>query len=147
MYLTSKWQYKPLTVRLMHSFDSIVLIDDDPINNLINKRLISKLEFYSEVEEYLEAENALKAILNTPIQKKLLILLDINMPVMNGWDFLKHYLEKCQERDDVIVMLSSSIDFQDRKKSKEYPCVSGFIEKPLTHKKLLDVLNAYDPQK
>ncbi|MDN3670120.1 response regulator [Echinicola jeungdonensis] len=128
----------------MQSFDSIVLIDDDPINNLINKRLISKLEFNSEVEEYLEAENALNAILETSSQKKLLILLDINMPVMNGWDFLKLYLEKCQNRKDVIVMLSSSIDFQDRKKSEEYPCVSGFIEKPLTHKKLLEVLKTFD---
>ncbi len=131
----------------MLSFDSIVLIDDDPINNLINKRLISKLNISSSVDEYMEAENALSAILSLAPEEKLLILLDINMPVMNGWDFLNHYLEKCTDRKDTIIMLSSSIDYQDRKKSEEYVCVSGFIEKPLTHQKLIDILSAHDQAK
>ncbi|MBD8487578.1 response regulator [Echinicola sp. CAU 1574] len=124
----------------MFSFDSIVLIDDDPINNLINKRLISKMNLSSNVEEFLEAENALEQIIALGHNKKLLILLDINMPVMNGWDFLDQYEQNCTGRDDVILMLSSSIDFQDRKKSEEYLSVQGFIEKPLTSQKLVETL-------
>ncbi|WP_200976205.1 response regulator [Echinicola sp. 20G] len=124
----------------MFSFDSIVLIDDDPINNLINKRLISKMNLSSNVEEFLEAENALEQIISLGRDKKLLILLDINMPVMNGWDFLDQYEQNCTGRDDIILMLSSSIDFQDRKKSEEYLSVQGFIEKPLTSQKLVETL-------
>ncbi|WP_143961665.1 response regulator [Litoribacter populi] len=124
----------------MYSFDSIVLIDDDPINNLINRRLISKLDISPRVAEYLEAEKALGCIQSLHREEKLLILLDINMPVMNGWDFLSQYLNFCTLRKDKIVMLSSSIDFQDRQKAEEYDCVSGFIEKPLTPEKLKKLL-------
>jgi CheY-like chemotaxis protein len=124
----------------MYSFDSIVLIDDDPINNLINKRLISKLEICPKVDEFLEAEKALCTIQAMGNNGHLLILLDINMPVMNGWDFLHQYLEVCNVREDKIIVLSSSIDFQDRQKAKEFHCVSGFIEKPLTPDKLKNAL-------
>ena len=124
----------------MYSFDSIVLIDDDPINNLINKRLISKLDICPKVDEFLEAEKALYTIQAMGSDSHLLILLDINMPVMNGWDFLNQYLEVCKVREDKIIVLSSSIDFQDRQKAEEFNCVSGFIEKPLTPDKLKNIL-------
>jgi CheY-like chemotaxis protein len=124
----------------MYSFDSIVLIDDDPINNLINKRLINKLNLCPKVDEYLEAEKALGCIQSMDKEEKLLILLDINMPVMNGWDFLNQYLNICKCREDKIIMLSSSIDFQDRQKAEEFECVTGFIEKPLTPDKLREIL-------
>ncbi|MBD3627756.1 response regulator [Cyclobacterium sp.] len=120
----------------MYPFDLIVLIDDDPINNLINKRLINKLNLTPKTIEFLEAEQALEYLKKPDLEKKVLILVDINMPVMNGWDFLSQYVEFQKERNDRIIMLSSSIDFQDRQKSKEFPFVSGFIEKPLTHEKL-----------
>ncbi|SHN13600.1 CheY chemotaxis protein or a CheY-like REC (receiver) domain [Cyclobacterium lianum] len=120
----------------MYPFDLIVLIDDDPINNLINKRLINKLNLTPKTIEFLEAEQALEYLKNPDLEKKVLILVDINMPVMNGWDFLSQYVELENQRNDRIIMLSSSIDFQDRQKSKEFPFVSGFIEKPLTHEKL-----------
>ena len=124
----------------MYSFDLIVLIDDDPINNLINKRLIKKLVLSPYIKEFLEAEEALKYIHGLNYAKKVLILVDINMPVMNGWDFLKEYARFESAREDKIVMLSSSIDFQDRQKTKNFPCVDGFIEKPLTFEKLKNIL-------
>jgi CheY-like chemotaxis protein len=124
----------------MQSFYSIILVDDDPINNLINKRLISKLELSPIVEEFLVAEQALTRIGCLAPENRILILLDINMPVMNGWDFLSRYLERFTDRTDKIIMLSSSIDFQDRQKAKLFSCVDGFIEKPLTPDKIKNIL-------
>ena len=123
----------------MYLFDLIVLIDDDPINNLINKRLINKLDISPTVIDFLEAEKALQYVdSNNGI--KTLILLDINMPVMNGWDFLTSYAELQTPRKDKIIMLSSSIDHQDRQKSRGFNFVQGFIEKPLTREKLEKML-------
>lgn len=124
----------------MYPFDLIVLIDDDPINNLINKRLINKLNLSPKTIEFLEAEKALDYLKSLDCEKKILILVDINMPVMNGWDFLDHYIDLENYRNDRVIMLSSSIDFQDRQKSKQFPFVRGFIEKPLTHEKLQNLL-------
>lgn len=129
--------------RLMLAFDSIVLIDDDPINNLINKRLLGRLNLCDEIAEFLEAKDALEKIRELDNEKKLLIFLDINMPVMNGWDFLTQYDLQCPKREDIILMLSSSIDYQDRKKSRTFEAVKGFIEKPLTNQKLFEILPEY----
>ena len=120
----------------MYSFDLIVLIDDDPINNLINKRLISKLDLSSNILDFLDAEKALKYLCSSYDRKKVLIFLDINMPAMNGWDFLNHYAKIKNSRKDRIIMLSSSINHQDRQKSLDNKDVEGFIEKPLTREKL-----------
>lgn len=125
----------------MESYSSILLIDDDPINNLINKRLIAKLEIGNKIEEYLEAEKAIERIRELESDKSILIFLDINMPVMNGWDFLYQYLNQFEDRKDTIVVLSSSIDIQDKNKAMGFSCVEGFIEKPLSPEKIKNLLS------
>lgn len=123
----------------MYLFDLIILIDDDPINNLINKRLINKLAISPDVIEFSEAEKALE-YLKTSTGRGNLILLDINMPVMNGWDFLSCYAELEDRIDESIIMLSSSIDNQDSQRSRTFSFVQDFIEKPLTREKLARAL-------
>ena len=125
----------------MFAFDLIVLIDDDPINNLINKRLINKLNPSVDILEFMEVEKAL-VFLNNVSGGENLILLDINMPVMNGWDFLVFYAKIKDKRNDKIIMLSSSIDNQDRQRAMEFSYVEGFIEKPLTGAKLEKALSS-----
>ncbi|SDC66625.1 Response regulator receiver domain-containing protein [Algoriphagus faecimaris] len=120
----------------MIHFDAIFLVDDDPINNLINKRLLKKMNFSENIYEFLEAEQALENIAQIPSDSSIMVFLDINMPVMNGWEFLNQYLEKFQNRKDKIVILSSSIDYQDRQRAFDYEVVSGFLEKPLTLDKI-----------
>ncbi|EAZ79898.1 response regulator [Algoriphagus machipongonensis] len=127
----------------MIHFDAIFLVDDDPINNLINKRLLSKVEITERIQEFLEGQFAIERLNEEPLDKTLLIFLDINMPVMNGWEFLEAYMEQHPNRKDKIVILSSSIDFQDRQKAKGYPVVSGFLEKPLTLDKIHMQLSKY----
>lgn len=124
----------------MRTYDVIILVDDDQINNLINKRLITKLDISDTVEEYLDAEKAIERIKSLGKKDKVLILLDINMPVMNGWDFLNFYTEKFSSRNDKIVMLSSSIEARDRQRAFGYDVVDGFLEKPLTPEKMKSLL-------
>ncbi len=120
----------------MLRFDVIFLVDDDPINNLINRRILDKIGIGEFIEEFLSAQEALEKIKQLPKKDSLLIFLDINMPVLNGWEFLEKYSALFPERKDRIVILSSSIDYQDRQKAFEYPIVSGFLEKPLSLEKI-----------
>lgn len=123
----------------MPLFDAVFLVDDDPINNLINRRLLEKVGISDRIVEFLSGEVALEMLSAEPMDSKVLILLDINMPVMNGWEFLDKYISILPHRNDKILILSSSIDFQDRQKAKGYAEVRGFIEKPLH----LDILKDY----
>ncbi|WP_339699821.1 response regulator [Algoriphagus aquimarinus] len=125
----------------MTHFDTIFLVDDDPINNLINKRLLGKIGISENIVEFLEGEEALDKLNDFDPQHSLLIFLDINMPVLNGWEFLDKYLELYGHRSDKIVILSSSIDYQDRFKAQGYEIVSGFLEKPLTLGKIEEIRN------
>lgn len=127
----------------MIQFDAIFLVDDDPINNLINKRLLGKVGISDQIIEFLEGEEALTQIEILPSEHQVLIFLDINMPVLNGWEFLEKYIQIFPNRQDKIVILSSSIDYQDRQKAREYQIVSGFLEKPLTLDKIYSQLEKY----
>ncbi|MFC3415332.1 response regulator [Algoriphagus hitonicola] len=124
-------------------FDAIFLVDDDPINNLINKRLLKKMKYSENIYEFLEAEKALENIASLPPTQSIMVFLDINMPVMNGWEFLNEYLIQFENRKDKIVILSSSIDFQDRQRAMGYDIVSGFLEKPLTLEKIESQMKKY----
>jgi CheY-like chemotaxis protein len=125
----------------MIHFDTIFLVDDDPINNLINKRLLVKVGITHQIIEFVEGEYALEQIQNQNSENNILIFLDINMPVLNGWEFLEKYVTNFPHRKDKIIILSSSIDFQDRQKAKAFDIVSGFLEKPLTIEKINSQLN------
>ncbi|WP_339876532.1 response regulator [uncultured Algoriphagus sp.] len=127
----------------MIQFDTIFLVDDDPINNLINKRLIGKVGITENIIEFLEGEEALIKLKDIDPKQSLLIFLDINMPVLNGWEFLDKYQKMHSDRSDKIVILSSSIDYQDRFKAQEYSIVSGFLEKPLTLDKIRMQMEKY----
>ncbi|WP_057935957.1 response regulator [Algoriphagus resistens] len=127
----------------MIQFDTIFLVDDDPINNLINKRLLGKVDIAKDIVEFLEGEEALLKLNDIDVNESILIFLDINMPVLNGWEFLDKYQEIHAERSDKIVILSSSIDYQDRFKAQGYKIVSGFLEKPLTLDKIKSQIEKY----
>lgn len=128
----------------MIRFDTIFLVDDDPINNLINKRLLGKVQISNNIVEFFEGEDALVKLNDLDPNRPILIFLDINMPVLNGWEFLEKYQEIHANRCDKIVILSSSIDYQDRFKAQGFKIVSGFLEKPLTLEKIKTLHETFD---
>jgi CheY-like chemotaxis protein len=110
----------------------IYLIDDDPLNNLINRKLISRILPDVEIIEDSDARIALERIKNE--FKPDLILLDLNMPGMNGWEFLDHFQKMGKEI--TVYILTSSIDSADYKKAENYKLVKKYIEKPLNSQKI-----------
>ncbi len=130
--------------------DSILFIDDDPITLMLCKMVIKKASFSNEIatskngEEALQYFNTLKQLdSNGEIKKQpQLIFLDLNMPVMGGWEFLDSFstLDYADYNKTKVIILSSTIDPDDLEKSKKYPMVIDFLSKPIS-KEMLEYVN------
>lgn len=132
----------------------ILLIDDDEINNFLNVKLIKRLDIASHIEIAVNGKMGLdyltcsgKYIHNECFPQPGLILLDINMPLMNGWEFLEEYdkLNENQKGQHVLAMLSSSDNPDDINRAKSNDKIVGFINKPLTIEKLKEIIQKYFP--
>lgn len=115
----------------------VFIIDDDPIHQRIAQIMISKHQLFDEYVSFTEAGKGLQFLEeNCEVIEALpdVILLDLNMPVMDGWDFLDKF-EKIRHtliKDIRIFIVSSSVDEKDISRSQSYASVKGFISKPLT---------------
>lgn len=125
-----------------------MLIDDDRITNIVNERLIKKADCTESISIFTSAEEALKYLKNDTDEnyvKPQLIFLDINMPVMNGWQFLDEYklLKASQKADAILMMLTSSLNIEDEKRAHNHEVELSFKRKPLTSKMLQEILESY----
>ena len=113
-----------------------MLIDDSQIDNMVNTHILTKNNVAEHIIVHSSATNALtylSANVNSNDENTIpqVILLDINMPIMNGFDFLDSFIRLANKQISVY-MLTSSIDDADMIKSLKYPCVKGYFSKPLT---------------
>ena len=120
-----------------------VIVDDDPQNNSLSKIAIRKSLGDVVVKDFEIPESGLefieKEFQNENDGRKTILLLDINMPTMTGWEFLESFDNFTEEIKDQfrIYMLSSSVDPSDIERARSNPLVTDFIEKPL-NKEILE---------
>ncbi len=134
----------------MKKLNKVLLVDDDYISNFLNKLLIRDMNLADKTYFATNGEEALEFIkenCTTNDGEELasdcldLILLDINMPVMNGFEFLEEFYKIENRNNNIyIIMLTSSSDFKDMQKAKNYN-VAGFINKPLTEEKINNIVS------
>jgi CheY-like chemotaxis protein len=115
----------------------IALIDDDMITNIINERNLMALGYDFKIEKFNSGRSALDFIKEKLKSNELLpniIFLDINMPMMNGWEFMKEYqaLKLSLSSNIRLFMLTSSSAEQDLQKVKEFPEIEEYLIKPLS---------------
>lgn len=133
----------------MNRIGCTLLVDDDPINNFINQQLIDELEITDTltlVNNGQEAVDFLKDAYGDAAKCPDLILLDINMPVMDGFEFLQEFKHMAfPHKDKVkIVMLTTSTSQKDAERLEEHK-IAGFIHKPLTVEKLMELVDKLFP--
>ena len=117
---------------------SIFLVDDQYITNFINKKLIEVTGMCKSVYDFTDPVEALEHLEQI---LPYLILLDLNMPEIDGWDFLEK-MEGFNTIADVVIVTSST-SILDKEKAKNYDRVKGFFVKPLNNKTVLSIISKY----
>ena len=118
---------------------NVLFIDDDRPTNIINERLAQRSNVFKNIQVYMHSEEALE-YLTELVNKRLpfpdLIFLDINMPALNGWEFLDAFKQLGLENKIKVVMLSTAVNIPDIKKESYGTVVSAFERKPLSLDKI-----------
>ncbi|TDD98591.1 response regulator [Flavobacterium cellulosilyticum] len=125
----------------------IWVIDDDLIYQTIIKKLILKTGVFSAYSSFSNGKEAINILKNTLEENASylpdVILLDINMPIMDGWEFMEE-IKKIRSRIEnriKIYIVSSSIAVEDKNKSKSYSDIIGYIPKPISVNDLLAIVS------
>lgn len=130
----------------MTRFKCLLLVDDDPIATFVNRAPLNKLS--DSIEVATNGEEALNKLLDAKAVNNhcpKLIFLDINMPVKDGFEFMKSFNELDQQHKDhiVVVVLSTSNNDKDIQRMQDLG-VKYFIQKPLTEEKIIDLLISFE---
>lgn len=127
--------------------NDILLVDDDAITNFLNETLLQEMNVADHIDIVYDGLKALDFIkkhwtydeftIQAPDDK--LILLDINMSTMNGFEFLEHFEKIGQSQKVTVALLTTSVNKQDMNKAENYK-VKDYIEKPLNEDKVRALL-------
>ncbi len=135
---------------MKQKLNCILVIDDDEPTNFFTQMILEESDCANNIRIVQSGQEALhylaksaagenKALYPSPD----LIFLDINMPAMDGWEFLGEYKKISMESRVIVVMLTTSLFPEDKIRAESMPEISGFEHKPLTAEKLAAVLEKY----
>lgn len=132
---------------IMKKIESCCIIDDDPIFIYGTKRLMKEIEFCESIIVYNNGQDALEGLLEISESGQKIppfIFLDLNMPIMNGWEFLEEFskIPSNSLKKTTIYIISSSVDPRDLERVKNYKAVNNYILKPITPADLETVLGS-----
>ena len=117
-----------------------LIVDDDPIFVMIAKRIIVSTGFHTSPLTFANGELALEYLLKeSDPETHYAIFLDINMPIMNGWEFLDAIHLNSIESKTHVFMITSSCSSVDKAKSAQYPNVLKYFEKPISRQDILEL--------
>lgn len=129
----------------------VLLVDDDPTTNFLNRKLLQRLDVAEHVAVALNGQEALDVLQaqgdQQPTGQPVLVFLDVNMPVMNGIQFLEAYqqLPPARRCPVVVVVLTTSVHARDVRRVEQLS-VAGFLSKPLTQQHVEGVLQEHFAQ-
>ena len=127
----------------MKKINIACIIDDDPIFVFGTKKIMQITNFCESIIVYengKEAYESLKSAIISNEPQPDIILLDLNMPVWDGWQFLDEFIQIPNEKTITIYIITSSVDPADVEKAKKYDAVSSYIVKPITTSELKKIL-------
>lgn len=120
----------------------ICIIDDDPIYQFLINKIIGNSNAGHDVMFFKNGKEAIEFFkLNIEENLPEIILLDLEMPVMDGWDFLKE-IDSLQTENTDIYIVSSSISEEDKAKAKEFTKIKGHFSKPINATKIDEITKA-----
>ncbi len=130
----------------MRKIDVACIVDDDPIYIFATRKIMKMAGFCNSFLVFhngKEALDNLQAIIKSGSQVPDIILLDLNMPIMDGWQFLDEFVKVQHDKVITIYIVTSSIDPDDIKRAKSYEMVNNYVIKPVTEKKLQEILHDF----
>ena len=129
----------------MNKINTFCIVDDDDIFKFTTSVLLKKTDLVNKIIVFsngLKAINFLKEEMGNKENIPDVLFLDINMPVMDGWEFLEEYLliKPMMPKTVVIYMVSSSVDEKDILKAKSISALSGYLVKPISSQNIMEVI-------
>ncbi|WP_298317737.1 response regulator [uncultured Aquimarina sp.] len=131
----------------MKRIDIACVIDDDPIFVFGIKKVMQLINFCEGIMVFKNGQDALnnlRAIISAKEKLPDVILLDLNMPILDGWQFLDEFVKIPCEKEILIYVVSSSVDPEDVLRAKSFEGVSDYIVKPISVAKLKEVLYDFE---
>ena len=131
----------------MSKFQTVGVVEDNPASVYWIKEIMEEVNFADKILVFKNGKIAIDeitALMQNKQETPDLIFLDLNLPVMDGWEFLEEFTKLSSTKEIPVYILTSSVDPDDLIKVKRYERVKGYIVKPITEPELKKILNAVE---